>query len=40
MQAMKDQANKAKGPNFTITKKDLAVSRIEYFFFFLIICNN
>ncbi|KMQ87183.1 troponin t, partial [Lasius niger] len=24
MQAMKDQANKAKGPNFTITKKDLA----------------
>lgn len=35
MQAMKDQANKAKGPNFTITKKDLAgVGGIEYFFSF------
>lgn len=38
MQAMKDQS-KAKGPNFTITKKDLAVGQIE-FFFFLIICNT
>jgi len=34
MQAMKDQANKSKGPNFTITKKDLAVGEIEYFFSF------
>lgn len=39
MQAMKDQS-KAKGPNFTITKKDLSVGGIEYFFFFLIICDN
>lgn len=30
MQAMKDQS-KAKGPNFTITKKDLSVTTLFFF---------
>lgn len=34
MQAMKDQASK-KGPNFTITKKDLAVRNLLFFIFSL-----
>lgn len=30
MQAMKDQANKSKGPNFTISKKELAGVNLQF----------
>jgi len=44
MQAMKDQS-KAKGPNFTITKKDLAVNffiinSTEYIFGYILTGNS